>query len=107
MEKHVEVNQELYNELDKLRKEKDIPEEMNAHKAGSEKRFKSDKVEHGFVAQEVKEVIDNHPEIKEGFEMWSEDDIDGRQRIGESALIPMLVKAIQELSAEVEALKNA
>ena len=35
---------------------------MRAHKTGSEKRFKSDKVEHGFVAQEVKEVIDNHPE---------------------------------------------
>ena len=38
--------------------------------------------------------------------MWSEDDADGRQRIGENALIPMLTKAIQELSAEVEKLKK-
>ena len=64
------------------------------------------KYNHGFVAQEVKEVIDNHSEIKDGFDMWSEDDADGRQRIGESALIPMLVKSIQELSAEVEELKK-
>ena len=39
--------------------------------------------------------------------MWREDDIDGRQRVGESALIPILVKAVQELSAKVEALENA
>ena len=37
--------------------------------------------------------------------MWTEDDVDGRQRIGEM-LIPMLVKSIQELSAEVEDLKK-
>ncbi len=39
--------------------------------------------------------------------MWYEDTADGRQRVGETALIPVLVKAIQELSAEVQALKNA
>ena len=74
----------------------------------------NDKLNHGFIAQEVKEVIDNHPEIKDGFKMWSEDEKDGRQRIAEGALVPMLVKSIQELSAKVEAqqseidaLKNA
>jgi len=61
---------------------------------------------HGFIAQEVKATIDAHTEIKEGFDMWAED-TDGRQRLGETALIPMLVKAIQELSAKVEALENA
>ena len=64
------------------------------------------KYNHGFIAQEVKEVIDRH-DFKEGFDMWSEDGEDGRQRIGETALIPILVKAIQELSAEVEKLKGA
>jgi len=64
------------------------------------------KYNHGFIAQEVKEVIDNHPEIKEGFGMWSEDDADGAQRIGEGALVPMLVKSIQELSAKVEDLEK-
>ena len=85
--------------------EKDIPEELNAHGADSEKRTMNDKVNHGFVAQEVKEVIDNHPEIKDGFEMWREDDTDGRQRIGEGALVTILTKAVQELSTMVEELK--
>ena len=79
---------------------------MVARGEGSEERVMDGKYNHGFVAQEVKEVIDNTPELKEGFELWREDDADGRQRIGESALIPMLVKSIQELSAEVEDLKK-
>ena len=36
--------------------------------------------------------------------MWNEDDADGRQRIGETALVPVLVKAVQELSAKNDAL---
>ena len=59
----------------------------------------------GFVAQEVKEVIDRY-DLKDGFDMWTEDEVDGRQRIGEAALMPMMVKAVQELSAEVEELKK-
>jgi hypothetical protein len=86
------------------KKEKDIPEEMATHKAGSEERFNNDKLNHGFIAQEVKAVIDNHSEIKDGFKMWKEDEKDGRQRIAEGALVPMLVKAIQELSAKNDAL---
>ena len=67
------------------------------------------KYNHGFIAQEVKALIDATPDIKDGFDMWTQDDSDGRQRIGEGALIPILVKAIQELSAKVAALeaKNA
>ena len=89
----------------RFRKEKDIPEELEAHVADSEKRYKTDKYEHGFVAQEVKEAIDKH-NLKDGFDMWSEDAADGRQRVGPTAVIPMLIKAIQELSAEVEKLKG-
>ena len=88
------------------KKEKDISEELSAYKADSEERTMNGKYNHGFIAQEVKEVIDNNPDIKEGFDMWYEDDFDGRQRIGESALVPMLVKSIQELSAKVEDLEN-
>jgi len=66
----------------------------------------NDKTNHGFVAQEVKVAIDNHPELKDGFDMWMEDEADGRQRLGPSALIPVLVKAIQELSARVAALES-
>ena len=84
------------------KKEKDVPEELVTYKADSEERVMNGKYNHGFIAQEVKEVIDNTPDIKEGFDMWSEDDADGRQRIGEGALIPMLTKAVQELWAKVE-----
>jgi len=89
------------------RKEKDIPEELRTHVAGSEKRYNNDKVNHGFIAQEVKEAINKHPELKDGFDMWTEETtLDGRQRIAEGALIPMLVKAIQELTARIEDLED-
>jgi len=87
------------------KKAKDVPSDMKVH-SDSEERVMNGKYNHGFIAQEVKEVIDNNSNIKEGFSMWSEDDIDGRQRIGGGALIPMLVKAVQELSAEVKQLKS-
>ena len=77
---------------------------MKVHDPDSEERVMNGKHNHGFIAQEVKEVIDRY-DFKEGFDMWSEDGEDGRQRIGETALIPILVKAIQELSAEIEKLK--
>ena len=63
------------------------------------------KYNHGFIAQEVKEVLDKNPDIKDGFDMWTED-ADGRQRIGEGSLVPLLVKAIQELSTKVTALEG-
>ena len=88
----------------KWKKEKDIPTTLKGYKEGSETRYKTDATEHGFIAQEVKTAIDAHSEIKDGFEMWREDDLDGRQRVAEGALIPVLVKAVQELSAKNDAL---
>jgi len=89
------------------KKEKDVPVDLKAHGSGSEERVMNGKYNHGFIAQEVKEVIDKYPDIKDGFDMWSEDEGDGRQRISESALMPLMVKAIQELSAKITALENA
>ena len=87
------------------KKAKDIPETFKDYDADSEERVVGgDGIKHGFVAQEVKAVIDSHDEIKDGFDMWAEES-EGVQQIGDSALIPMLVKSIQELSAEVTALK--
>jgi len=63
------------------------------------------KYNHGFIAQEVKEVINNH-NLKDGFDMWQEDEADGRQRVGDAALMPIMVKAVQQLSTQVEELKT-
>jgi hypothetical protein len=39
------------------------------------------------LAQEVKQAIDNHPELKDGFSMWAEEDtLDGRQRLAEACI---------------------
>jgi hypothetical protein len=88
------------------KKEKDISPELNAYREGSETRTMNDKINHGFIAQEVKAVIDAHDEIKDGFDLWQEDETDGRQRIGASSLETILVKAIQELSTEIDEIKK-
>jgi len=101
----------------KWKKEKDVPSDHEAYVEGSDTRVMLSKGEtnHGFIAQEVKAAIDAHSEIKDGFRMWSEDQrydddgnliADGRQRVAPSELIPILTKAIQELSAKNDALET-
>jgi len=88
----------------KWKKEKDLPSDHIAYVEDSETRTMNDYTNHGFIAQEVKTAIDAHSEIKDGFEMWQADETDGRQRLGPSALVPILVKAIQEQQTTIEAL---
>jgi hypothetical protein len=83
----------------------DLPSEFHGYEEGSTEVYKNSNINHGFIAQEVKEAIDNHPEIKDGFKMWDVRDT-GQQEVAEAALIPVLVKAIQELSAKVEELES-
>ena len=87
------------------KKEKDIPTEMKAYKEDSEERAMNGKYNHGFIAQEVKATIEKHG-LKEGFDMWEEDGADGRQRVAPSAAVPLMIKAIQELSAKVDELQQ-
>ena len=84
----------------------ELPETFNAYKADSTDVFKNSYTNHGFIAQEVKTAIDAHSELKDGFKMWGERP-DGGQEIGEAALIPMLVKAVQELSTALDAAVSA
>jgi len=87
---------------------KDISDEfVNYYDADSDEPVQGQvkQTNHGFIAQEVKAAIDAHPEIKEGHSIWRESP-DGIQNLADGALIPMMVKAIQELSAEVETLKS-
>ena len=87
-----------------------MPHHRSYVEGSDERVMNSDgEINHGFIAQEVKTAIDNHSELKDGFDMWSEENIEGgggRQRVAPAALIPILVKAIQELSAEIETLKS-
>ena len=62
---------------------------------------------YGFIAQEVKSVIDNHSELKDGFKMWDIREHNSQQEVGEAAIIPVLVKAVQELSAKNDSLETA
>ena len=81
-----------------------IPAELKGYEEGSDEKYNlNDKTNHGFIAQEVKTVIDNHPEVKNGHNIWLEKD-DGTQALAPSALVPMLVKALQEADAKIEAL---
>jgi len=86
------------------KKEKDVPSDHPAYVEGSDTRVMNNYTNHGFIAQEVKTAIDAHSEIKDGFDMWSEQGAGGRQRLGPSSLIPILVKAMQEQNALIEAL---
>jgi trimeric autotransporter adhesin len=77
----------------------ELPETFNAYEADSTEVFKNSNTNHGFIAQEVKAAIDADDSIKDGFKLW-DDREDGSQEVAEAALIPVLVKAIQELSAQ-------
>ena len=82
------------------RKQKDVPSELK-----SDERFEKDteNKKHGMIAQEVKAALD-----KQGvdtFTGWEEDGADGVQLVSESMFVYPLIKAVQELSAEVEELK--
>jgi hypothetical protein len=89
----------------KWKKEKDLPTSHRAYVEGSETRTMNDYTNHGFIAQEVKTAIDAHSEIKDGFDMWCTDNQadGGRQRLGDASLMPLMVKAVQELSTALDA----
>jgi trimeric autotransporter adhesin len=84
----------------------ELPETFSAYKADSTEVFKNSETNHGFIAQEIKAAIDADASIKDGFRLW-DDREDGSQEVAEAALIPILVKAIQELTARLEALEGA
>jgi hypothetical protein len=80
-----------------------LPETFDAYEEGSTELFNNtDKVQHGFIAQEVKAAIDAHGEVGSGHGIWQELN-DGTQSLAQGQLIPMLTKAIQELSTQLDA----
>jgi len=82
----------------------EFPEEWEAYDADDKEPMGgSDEYHYGFIAQEIKEVVDQYN--VSDYKVWSVDP-DGRQRVSKTRMITTLVKAVQELSAEVEELKN-
>ena len=59
---------------------------------------------YGLIAQEVKEAIDEHS--IEDFGGWDVEENTGIQSVSQEMFIHPLIKAVQELSAEVEELKK-
>jgi hypothetical protein len=81
----------------------EIPTDMMGYSETNVKN--TEKVIHGFIAQEVKEAIDKHGDVN--FSGWQLDKADGKtQRIKKEMFIMPLVKAIQELSARVKELED-
>jgi hypothetical protein len=68
--------------------------------------IKAKKLNMVLLLKKLNAAIDKNSDIKNGFSMWDEDDDTGQQRVGETALVPVLVKAIQELSTQVDELKS-
>ena len=66
-------------------------------------RYDTEKIHVGFIAQEIKALIDEY-DAPDEVASWSEDS-DGMQRAGETKLITPLIKAVQELSAKNDLLE--
>ena len=56
---------------------------------------------HGFIAQEVKEVLDKY-NVTDTLEVWAENEKTGEQRMSEQKFVTIIIKAVQELSTKVE-----
>ena len=65
-----------------------------------------DRVMHGFIAQEVKEALDKHASDQDkNFTGWTVGE-DGMQNTSREMFVIPLIKAVQELSAQVTTLQN-
>ena len=80
----------------------EFPKHYNDYNA-EENHMVTDVRLHGMIAQEVKTALDI--EGVDTFGGWSEDK-DGSQRISQEMFVHPLIKAVQELSAEVKELKT-
>ncbi len=89
------------------KKQKDVDNSLAYYKEGSNKRVNQDSetadLKHGFIAQEVKSVMDSNSLNSKAFNLWMEMD-DGTQGLADGELMPILVKALQEADDKIDAL---
>jgi len=82
----------------------EFPKEWNDY--SEENNMDTDVVMHGFIAQEVKEALDKHSSERDSkFSGWKEGE-DGMQHTSREMFVIPLIKAVQELSAQVDTLKE-
>ena len=93
---------ELKTKIYKWKPSYDVPKELTEHYS-EENQKDTDVLMYGMLAQEVKEVMDKYNHSK--FTGWSEHK-DGSQDLSREMFIIPLVKAVQELSQQVEDLKK-
>jgi len=87
----------------KWRAKCDVPEELSLHDdSDAPVHGKEGVTYHGFVAQEVKQALDAHPEVADGQHFWKLRD-DGVQTVAPADLVPILVNAVKELTSRLEA----
>ena len=79
-------------------------------KISGDKFKKSEGTQYGFVAQEVKTAMEAASTTPDpdggGYGFWTQSEVGTQQGVSKEDLIPSLVKAIQELSAKVDALEG-
>lgn len=93
----------------KWRKKKNIDPALEAYvpegeEGAEERHLNKEETQLGMIAQEVKTVIDNHPEIPAGFAGHMVD-VKGTECLDYVPFIQPLLKAVQELSAKNDALE--
>ena len=83
-----------------------MPDWHRAYVSGSTESLQNTTTNHGFIAQEVSaSIVTAGDDIKDGFEGWRENATNDLQRVADTAFIGPLIKAVQELSAEVNNLQ--
>jgi len=91
------------------KKAKDVPVDMPQYVEGSDEPvlgYEYGKTFHGFIAQECRAAIDKHrSSLADGFNLWIERD-NGTQTVADGNLIPVLVRAVQELSSKIDSLES-
>ena len=90
----------------KWKARRDVPDELAQYASDSDEPCmgRPGATYEGFLAQDLKALVEKH-KLPSGQGLWQQGD-DGVQSAAPAALVPILVKAIQELSAQVAELQR-